>query len=1291
MFGNLFNEDSQMVGPDNLTTSSIPAPPAHRAECHLAGIDNLGATCYLNSLLQTLLYTPEFREKLFGLSERDLGRLQDKDNPGARVRVIPLQLQRLFSQLLLSDQQSVSTIQLTNSFGWTNHEEFQQHDVQELNRILFSAIEDSLMGTEGQNIIQELYHGTIVNQIICSKCKKVSEREEDFLDLTLAIAGLSGLESALNQCYRQVEVMDGRNQYRCETCGTYTDATKGAKLRKLPTVLTVSLLRFSYDFVKMSRYKENGRFTFPMELDMKPYSEKEVCANSDGIYELFSVVVHRGGAYGGHYFAYIRDIDSLGHWDLQNEVAAQPKADPQGTGLDVIECQSPVDLVENILGQESHGSMSIDRLCAEISKTTGVSWNKRFRKTYGPINKFLKSCSSFDYNGDSNWVSLRNTEQNDSGDSQTTDKQNKTGEEEEKKIEDNLKKGENRAPPSTKDKRPSSPEPEPGHRWFSFNDSRVSPISTHDIEKQFSGKESAYMLFYRLKSLNRPTEGAGDRAFNVPDVLVKEVEELNKSLEAQRQEYEAAINRVSLKIYHQEDFRYDGVLRSKSSTNCETEHFVIDIDRRSSLGQLRMEIMQRLESKPDYAMHDFSLHRLKPCCGGYHLFEEFEDESSSLQDLGLSADSGLFVWNGAVINEEFVATGEACEPIFLTVRDSDIQRLLAQVVLAKNKSLLDLYKVVVSATDLELREMKLSHLSELGDNGNHTLRALPLSDTVSLAESGLGNGSVLLAGPIDDSEAGTQPQKEQETEACQGNRLPMEPEWSITLQERLERLAGNLGQVTCRTAVARTRPSVSVKDFKVQAMNLLQVHAVSTETVRLREDHRSLGLKPPLREGLSLQDCGLSDGACVVLESGRPPQDTEMTISVNKVENGKLMSKHEFLVDRALTVQSLLQAACQLMDCEGNQWYLSKTDVYGDPSEALENLDVSLLDLLINDGDTLVLQPGVLVKKDEVCLTVLLVMEEAGNFGQEMGSGDRPGCVSSLNRQEEEDKIMLELASRLSVKDHVPRKDLNPLNVCLCPAFQQLFENPLVVPKATGVERLKEELLSTPQFQDLRIPTLNFMRLRVIENNRLKGVIRNSSQTLRHANSKEGVHLAIQILKKEETLGLHEILLMVAQKISGSRIYMPAQEFVWNSSAGVGAGDLKKAVASRFELPLHDILLAKYNPDTCVWTVLRDMPQKTVKNKGKKRGNHKTNIRQAPYYVQDGDLVGIKILSGDKGFLDADDFSTQEDIEKRLILQQIVEEKKRMREERKKMQAFDGFPSHRRPEVPLTIKVDKFS
>jgi hypothetical protein len=49
--------------------------------------------------------------------------------------------------------------------------------------------------------------------------------------------------------------------------------------------------------------------------------------------------------------------------------------------------------------------------------------------------------------------------------------------------------------------------PHPGKAWFDFNDSRVHPIYEKTIEKQFTGKESAYMLFYRKKSLVRPNTG----------------------------------------------------------------------------------------------------------------------------------------------------------------------------------------------------------------------------------------------------------------------------------------------------------------------------------------------------------------------------------------------------------------------------------------------------------------------------------------------------------------------------------------------------------------------------------------------------------------------------------------------------------------------------------------------------------------------------------------------------------------------------------------------------------------
>ena len=65
MLGNLFEDDGD-VGFSVAESSrnkypGIDLPPPPRSACGLCGISNQGATCYLNSLIQTLVYTPEFR------------------------------------------------------------------------------------------------------------------------------------------------------------------------------------------------------------------------------------------------------------------------------------------------------------------------------------------------------------------------------------------------------------------------------------------------------------------------------------------------------------------------------------------------------------------------------------------------------------------------------------------------------------------------------------------------------------------------------------------------------------------------------------------------------------------------------------------------------------------------------------------------------------------------------------------------------------------------------------------------------------------------------------------------------------------------------------------------------------------------------------------------------------------------------------------------------------------------------------------------------------------------------
>ena len=80
MFGDLFGEDSDPVGsgsPELAISISETVPQrtvsndksseqravlsARRPASRLCGIRNQGATCYLNTLIQTLAMTPEFR------------------------------------------------------------------------------------------------------------------------------------------------------------------------------------------------------------------------------------------------------------------------------------------------------------------------------------------------------------------------------------------------------------------------------------------------------------------------------------------------------------------------------------------------------------------------------------------------------------------------------------------------------------------------------------------------------------------------------------------------------------------------------------------------------------------------------------------------------------------------------------------------------------------------------------------------------------------------------------------------------------------------------------------------------------------------------------------------------------------------------------------------------------------------------------------------------------------------------------------------------------------------------
>ncbi|KAK7344727.1 hypothetical protein VNO77_14702 [Canavalia gladiata] len=269
-----------------------------KKETGYVGLKNQGATCYMNSLLQTLYHIPYFRKAVYHMPTTE------NDMPSGSI---PLALQSLFYKLQYSDT-SVATKELTKSFGWDTYDSFMQHDVQELNRVLCEKLEDKMKGTVVEGTIQQLFEGHHMNYIECINVDYKSTRKESFYDLQLDVKGCKDVYASFDK-YVEVERLEGDNKYHAEQYGLQ-DARKGVLFIDFPPVLQLQLKRFEYDFMRDTMVKINDRYEFPLQLDLDRDNGKYLSPEADrsirNLYTLHSVLVHSGGVHGGHYYAYIR-------------------------------------------------------------------------------------------------------------------------------------------------------------------------------------------------------------------------------------------------------------------------------------------------------------------------------------------------------------------------------------------------------------------------------------------------------------------------------------------------------------------------------------------------------------------------------------------------------------------------------------------------------------------------------------------------------------------------------------------------------------------------------------------------------------------------------------------------------------------------------------------------------------------------------------------------------------------------------------------------------------------------
>jgi ubiquitin C-terminal hydrolase len=246
----------------------------------LAGMQNLTATCYMNSVLQQILRIPAFQ---FELSRIDSSHDQS----------IEALRQMLFS-LMFSQRRVVDTGAFIGTWkGWGSQpvSAAEQQDANEFLVFLLDGWPDQL---------SSLFRGEITN--ICSFGNEITETVEPFWSVSLEVNGTSHLDDSL-KAFASVKVSD---QF-IRDGDKLASARWTHRLKTLPPILVLQLRRFDFDFARLIRYKITNYFRFPEELELMETQ-----------YELNGCVLHKGDLQDGHYSSIVR-ID--GKWtkfdDLQ--------------------------------------------------------------------------------------------------------------------------------------------------------------------------------------------------------------------------------------------------------------------------------------------------------------------------------------------------------------------------------------------------------------------------------------------------------------------------------------------------------------------------------------------------------------------------------------------------------------------------------------------------------------------------------------------------------------------------------------------------------------------------------------------------------------------------------------------------------------------------------------------------------------------------------------------------------------------------------------------------------------
>lgn len=308
--------------------------PSFQAARGLKGIVNLGSTCFMSCILQTMLHNPLVRHHFFNNDEHFFNcdsqahYSAGEDHIDEFSACVTCLIDSTFKDFFtspLSDGHGLTNLLTTAWYKQKLLAGFLEQDAHEFWQFLLNEFHSdfervsphSMDDDRCKCVMHSIFLGELESSVVCGTCGQVTKKVDPSVDLSLEIGDTKTfptLYDCLNQFTRS-ELLDVK--YRCRSCCSEARAHRTLRIKTLPPVLSIQLKRFKHNFANDTSSKIEDRVDVPFFLDLSAYTSDhkdlpDEYQDDNKIYELFAMVNHTGLVNTGHYVTYIKS--TCGQW-----------------------------------------------------------------------------------------------------------------------------------------------------------------------------------------------------------------------------------------------------------------------------------------------------------------------------------------------------------------------------------------------------------------------------------------------------------------------------------------------------------------------------------------------------------------------------------------------------------------------------------------------------------------------------------------------------------------------------------------------------------------------------------------------------------------------------------------------------------------------------------------------------------------------------------------------------------------------------------------------------------------